>query len=278
MEGTGPADRITTDDVKSFAKDIVSRSGDKAAEGGQTLPDFSKFGEIREEEMDSIRKRTARNMAGSWQTIPHVFQFGKADITRMEEFRKKYSGEVEKAGGKLTVTAILLKVLAEGLKIFPKFNASLDMDNGRIIYKKYIHIGVAVDTERGLLVPVIRDADKKSILKLSLELGELAEKARNKKIKPGELQGGNIAISNLGGIGGTQFTPIVYQPNVAVIGVSRASTEPVFNGNDFRPRLMLPLSLSYDHRLIDGAEGARFMQWLCDVLENPLLILFKGGE
>ena len=149
---------------------------------------------------------------------------------------------------------------------------------GKIIYKKYIHIGVAVDTERGLLVPVIRDADKKSIFQLSIELGELAEKARKKKIKPDELQGGNIAISNLGGIGGTQFTPIVYQPNVAVIGVSRATTEPVFIDGEFKPRLILPLSLSYDHRLIDGAEGARFMKWLCDALENPFMIFFKGGK
>jgi len=278
VEGTGPADRITSDDVKSFAKEIVKRSDDQAAGSGYRLPDFSQWGETYEEDMDSIRKRTAQRMVGSWQDIPHVFQFGKADITRLEEFRKKHGKEVEKERGKLTVTAILLKVVAEALRVFPRFNASLDMQRDKIIYKKYIHIGVAVDTERGLLVPVIRDADKKSILQLSLELGEVAEKARNKKIKPGELKGGNIAISNLGGIGGTQFTPIVYQPNVAVIGVSRATTEPVFTNGEFRPRLILPLSLSYDHRLIDGAEGARFMKWLCDALENPLTIFFKGGK
>ncbi len=276
VEGTGPADRITTDDVKSFAKEIVRKSGDQAA-AGYSLPDFSKWGETYSEEMDSIRKRTAKSMTGSWQSIPHVFQFDKADITSLEDFRKQHGKEVEKQDGKLTVTAILLKIVAEAMHVFPKFNASLDMQNGKIIFKKYVHIGVAVDTERGLLVPVIRDADKKSIVQLSLELGELAEKARNKKIKPDELQGGNFAISNLGGIGGTNFTPIVYRPNVAILGVSRAEMQPVYMDGEFNPRLIVPLSLSYDHRLIDGAEGARFLRWLCEALENPLLIMFKGG-
>ena len=279
VEGTGPADRITSDDVKAFAKEAVQKSDQKViAADDYELPDFSKWGEIEKKSMDSIRKRTAKNMQASWQSIPHVFQFDKADVTELENFRKKYGKEVEKEGSKLTVTAILLKITAKALQTFPRFNASLDLQNEEIIYKKYINIGVAVDTERGLLVPVIRDVDQKSITELSVELGEIAEAARNKKIKPDQLQGGNIAISNLGGIGGTNFTPIIYRPNVAIIGVSRTSTEPVYNGGEFKPRMMLPLSLSYDHRLIDGAEAARFLRWLCEALENPLLTMFKGGK
>ena len=279
VEGTGPADRITSDDVKSFAKEAVQKSDQKGiATDDYKLPDFSKYGEIEKKPMDSIRKRTAKNMQASWQTIPHVFQFDKADVTELENFRKKYGKQVEKEGGKLTVTAILLKITAKALQTFPRFNASLDLQNEEIIYKKYINIGVAVDTERGLLVPVIRDVDQKSITELSVELGEIAEAARNKKIKPDQLQGGNLAISNLGGIGGTNFTPIIYRPNVAIIGVSRTSTEPVYIDGEFKPRQMLPLSLSYDHRLIDGAEAARFLRWLCEALENPLLTMFKGGK
>lgn len=274
VTGSGPYDRITFDDVKAFAK--------KQLEGGQKavtaddyeLPDFSKWGKVRREKMATIRKITAKAMAESWQTIPHVFQFDKADITDLEKFRKKYSKFVEKEGSKLTITAMLVKLTAEALKTFPRFNASLDMKNEEVIYKDYVHIGVAVDTDRGLLVPVIRDADKKSITELSLELDELAEKARKKKIMPDELQGGNFAISNLGGIGGTNFTPIVYRPNVAILGVSRSQTEPVYIDGEFQPRMMLPLSLSYDHRIIDGADGARFLRWMCEALENPMLTMF----
>ncbi len=278
VEGTGPYDRITSDDVKAYAKSIVQQSGHEAAAVSEDyeLPDQSKFGPVERKPMESIRQRIAKNMTASWQTIPHVFHFDKADVTELEAFRKKYEREAEKQGAKLTVTAILLKILAKALEIFPRFNASLDMKNGEIVYKKYYHIGVAVDTDRGLLVPVIRDVDKKSILTLSKELGEMAEKARNKKIKPEELGGGNMALSNLGGIGGTNFTPIVYRPNVAILGVSRTATEAVYIDGEFKPRMILPLSLSYDHRLIDGAEAARFMRWLCEALENPLLTMFKG--
>jgi pyruvate dehydrogenase E2 component (dihydrolipoamide acetyltransferase) len=278
VEGTGPGDRITADDVKAYSKDIARKSSDKASmQDDYELPDFSKYGSIERKSLSSIRKRIAKNMQASWQTIPHVFQFDKADITNLETFRKKYGKEVEKEGGKLTITAILLKIMAQALKTFPNFNASLDAKNEEIIFKKYYHIGVAVDTERGLLVPVIKDVDKKSIISLSKELGEIAEKTRNKKIKPDELQGGNIAISNLGGIGGTNFTPIVYRPNVAVLGVSQTRTEPVYIDGEFKPRQMLPLSLSYDHRVIDGAEGARFLRWFCEAMENPLLIMFNEG-
>ncbi len=276
VKGTGLNDRVTEADVKAFAKEqLQSRpSGAAMVADDYQLPDFSKQGNIRREKMDTIRKITARAMAGSWQSIPHVFQFDKADVTELEKFRKDYSKYVEKQGAKLTVTAILLKLTAEALRKFPKFNASVDMKNEEIIYKEYVNIGVAVDTDRGLLVPVIRDADKKSITELSIELNEMAEKARNKKIKPDELQGANFTISNLGGIGGTNFTPIVNRPAVAILGVSRSQMEPVFIDGEFKPRMMLPLSLSYDHRLIDGADGARFLRWLCEAMQNPLVTMF----
>ena len=275
VEGTGPYNRISAEDVKAHAKSIIQQSGDKVTvKDDYELPDFSKYGDIERQPMDKIRKITADNMTASWQTIPHVFQFDKADVTDLETFRKKYEKVVEKEGGKLTVTAVLLKITAKALEKFPKFNASLDFNNKEIIYKKYIHMGVAVDTERGLLVPVIRDVNKKTITELSIELGEMAEKARNKKIMPDDLQGGNFAISNLGGIGGTGFTPIVYRPNVAILGVSRSTTEPIFINGEFKPRVMLPLSLSYDHRLIDGAEAARFLRWICEALENSLITMF----
>ena len=278
VEGTGSGNRITAEDIKAYSKEIARKSSDKASIGDDyQLPDFSKYGSIERKPLNSIRKRIAENMQASWQSIPHVFQFDKADISYLETFRNKYGKEVEKAGGKLTITAILIKIMAQALKAFPNFNASLDPENDEIIFKKYYHIGVAVDTERGLLVPVIKDVDKKSIISLSIELGEIAEKTRNKKIKPDELQGGNIAISNLGGIGGTNFTPIIYRPNVAVLGVSQTRTEPVYIDGEFKPGQMLPLSLSYDHRAIDGAEGARFLRWFCEALENPLLTLFNEG-
>lgn len=275
VKGSGPADRVTGEDVKAFAKELIQKpgAGTGIADDFQ-LPDFSKYGEIRREKMDTIRKITARSMGGSWQNVPHVFQFDKADVTELEKFRKDYSKYVEKKGAKLTVTAILLKLSAVALKAFPKFNASVDMKNEEIIYKDYVNIGVAVDTERGLIVPVIRDVDKKSITDLSLELNEIAEKARTKKIKPDELQGANFTISNLGGIGGTSFTPIVNRPAVAILGVSRSQMEPVWMDGEFQPRMMLPLSLSYDHRIIDGADGARFLRWLCEAMQNPLVTMF----
>jgi pyruvate dehydrogenase E2 component (dihydrolipoamide acetyltransferase) len=273
VKGSGSHGRITPEDIRAAAKkEIESKS--TVSSDGYELPDFTKWGPVRREKMDTVRKITAREMAASWQSIPHVFQFGKADVTELENFRKKYSAQVEKQGAKLTFTAILLKITAAALIKFPVFNASLDIQNEEIIYKDYINIGVAVDTDRGLLVPVIRDADRKSIMQLSAELNEVASKARNKKLMPDALQGGNFAISNLGGIGGTNFTPIVYRPNVAILGVSRAEMEPVYTDGDFRPRLMLPLSLSYDHRAIDGATAARFMKWLCDALEMPVLTMF----
>jgi pyruvate dehydrogenase E2 component (dihydrolipoamide acetyltransferase) len=277
--GSGPGGRITSEDVHAFAKSIITGSREAAppvAVAARQLPDFSKYGEVEREPMSKIRQVTARNMAAAWGTIPHVTQNDTADITELEAARKRYAKKAEDAGGKLTMTAMLLKVCASALRAFPDFNASIDTAANEIVYKKYVNIGVAVDTERGLLVPVIRDVDRKNIVELSTELTDVADKARSRKISPDMLEGGNFTLSNLGGIGGTSFTPIVYHPEVAILGVSRAVRRPVWRGDGFQPRLMLPLSLSYDHRLIDGASAARFVRWVAEALENPILLALEG--
>ena len=222
------------------------------------LPDFSRWGEIEVEPFSNVRRITAQRMAASWSAIPHVTQFDQADITGLEAWRKGYAPEVEKAGAKLTPTAVLLKVAAAALRAFPAFNASIDMAGERIIFKNYVHIGVAVDTPRGLLVPVIRDVDRKSVTEISVELGAMAERTRTGKVDLADLEGGTFTVSNLGGLGGTAFTPIINAPEVAILGAARSRTEPVYVDGDLQPRLILPLSLSYDHRLIDGADGVRF--------------------
>jgi pyruvate dehydrogenase E2 component (dihydrolipoamide acetyltransferase) len=227
--------------------------------------------------MSNIRRATAKQLDAAWSTIPHVTQFDKADVTDLEQLRKRFGRKVEEAGGKLTVTAILLKVVSAALKAFPKFNASIDMAQEEVILKQYYHIGVAVDTERGLLVPVIRDVDQKNIIELAVELGQVAERARLGKLGLDEMQGGTFTITNLGGIGGTNFTPIINMPEVAILGVARGRQEPVFNGQgQVEPRLMLPLALSYDHRLIDGADGARFLRWIVEYIEQPFLTALQG--
>lgn len=278
VPGTGPGGRITPEDVKKFTKSLVS--GEKKSAGSgipfEALPDFTGFGEIDVQPMSTVRKKTAEHLSYAWATIPHVTQFDKADITDMEKMRKQYGPAVENAGGKLTMTAILLKVVSAALKQFPQFNASVDMPQKQIIFKKYSNIGVAVDTDRGLLVPVIRHVDRKNIRELSIELSALAEKARNGKLSPDDLQGGNFSISNLGGIGGTYFTPVINAPEVAILGVSRSSLQPVYINGQFEPRLMLPLSLSYDHRIIDGADAIRFLRWVVEALEKPFLVLLAG--
>jgi len=270
VSGTGPGGRITTDDVKRHAKNVLGGGQAHGATEEKALPDFSVWGETYREPTSRVRQVTAENTRYSWQTIPHVTQLDEADVTDVEAFRKKHADAAEKAGGKLTVTAILLKIVATALRKFPRFNASLDMRNREIVYKKYVNVGIAVDTDRGLLVPVVRDADRKSIVELSAELSDLASRTRNKKIKPEEMDGGNFTISNLGGIGGTSFTPVVFSPQVAILGVARAETKPVYSDGEFTPRLILPLSLSYDHRVIDGADGARFLHWICTALSEPL--------
>ncbi len=270
VEGTGPGGRVSVDDVHTTARAIIQGGGGRIA--ATPLPDFSQWGEIERIPLRSIRKKTAERLAEAWATIPHVTQFDKADITELEKLRQKYSKRVEAAGGKLTITAIALKVLAAALKTFPQFNASIDVAGESIVMKKYVHIGVAVDTDRGLLVPVIRDVDKKTITDLSVELAQIAEKTKAGKLQPGEMQGASFTISNLGGIGGTYFSPIVNPPEVAILGISRSATEPVWINEAFEPRLMMPLSLSYDHRVIDGATGIRFLRWVAEAFEQPLLM------
>lgn len=278
VQGSGPHGRIVYSDVKNFLQRSAAPAA-VAVGGGiavPPLPDFAKWGEIDRQQISGIGLATARHMARCWAEVPHVTQFDKCDITDLEKLRKKYGPKAEKAGGKLTVTAITLKVVAAALKAFPVFNASLDLANEQIIYKKYINIGVAVDTPRGLVVPVIRDVDKKSIIELSAELTEIGEKARARKTTMEDMQGGGFTITNLGGIGGTSFTPIVNAPEVAILGMSRGTMEPVWNGSAFEPRLMMPLSLSYDHRAINGADGARFTRWICSALEEPFLLALEG--
>ena len=219
--------------------------------------------------MNHVRIKTAERMAASWAAIPHVTHFDKADITALEEARMRSAKKVDEAGGRLTVTSFVLKALAEALKRFPKFNASVDMEGHRVLLKKYYHIGVAVDTPNGLLVPVLRDVDKKSITEISVELPEMAQKARDRRLTLEDMQGGTFTVSNLGGVGGHGFTPLINAPEVAVLGMSRSHIEPVWSHGQFAPRLVLPLSLSYDHRLIDGADAARFLRWLVEVIEQP---------
>ena len=280
VRGSGPEGRISIEDVKNHVQRLnleAERAKPVAAETtALPLPDFTKWGEVEREPMTSIRRTTARRLSQAWVTIPHVTHFDRADITELEGLRKRYAKKAEAAGGKLTVTAIILKVVGSALKVFPKFNASLDMANQEVIYKKYRHIGVAVDTEHGLLVPVIRDVDRKNIIELSVELTEISEKARNRKVTLEDLEGGSLTVTNLGGIGGSNFTPIINPPEVAILGVSRASMQPLFKDGGFEPRLIMPLSLSYDHRLIDGADAARFLRWVAQAIEQPLLLSLEG--
>jgi pyruvate dehydrogenase E2 component (dihydrolipoamide acetyltransferase) len=319
VPGSGPGGRIALEDVKQYARSLISGGTVPArALGGPSpvgepvrpLPDLSQWGDVERQPMSKTRRTIADTLSYGWSHIPHVTQYDRADITDLESFR---AADVEKAGGKgspthnsalgvpkLSVTSIVVKVVASALKVFPQFNASLDTQSDEIVYRKYCHIAVAVDTERGLLVPVIRDVDKKGILQVSVELAQLAAKARNKQITPDELMGGGFTVSNLGGLGGTNFSPVIYWPQVAILGISRSAWELVpwrgrpglasrrplaragageVQGQDalatnaIQERLILPLSLSYDHRVIDGADGARFLHWIAQALEQPLMMI-----
>ncbi len=283
IKGTGPGGRISEDDVKAHTKAALAAMATAAqapARAGHfaapKLPDFAKWGKIERVSMRGVRRKTAEHVAESWNTIPHVTQHDRADITELEQLRARFAPKAEQAGGKMTVTAIALKVCAAALKVFPQFNATIDMEKEEIIYKQYIHIGVAADTDRGLLVPVIRDVDKKNIVELAVELSQISQKAREKKITVADMEGGTFTITNLGGIGGTAFTPIVNHPEVAILGLSRSRMEPEWIGGKFEPRLILPLSLSYDHRLIDGADAARFLRWVAEAFEQPFLLSVQG--
>jgi len=271
IAGSGPRGRITQDDVIAF-----SQQGRKTGIGGSfatpALPDFSKWGPIDVQPLDLIRRKTAEQMAIAWSQVAHVTQHDQADVTELDAFRKTQDA----AGPKLTVTAFALKAAAVALKEFPQFNSSLDLDNGKLVRKGYVNIGVAVDTERGLLVPVIRAVDRKSVRELAGETAEIAERARQKKLGLDEMKGGTFTVTNLGGIGGVGFTPIVNWPEVAILGLSRSKLVPAVKDGVIVPRLMLPMSLSYDHRVIDGADAARFTRRIAQMLENPMLLLIEA--
>ena len=277
VSGSGRRGRILKEDVQAYVKaalkELATKPKGGAVTGGSGIPaipeiDFSKFGEIEVEKLSKIAKITRDNMSRCWLNIPHVTQFDKADITDLEAFRKEMKDEAAKSGVRLTPLPFMLKAIAMALKAHPKFNASLHADGEHIVYKKYVNIGMAVDTPNGLMVPVIKDADKKSIYELSTEAIELAGKAKDRKLKPAEMQGACFTISSLGGIGGTGFTPIVNAPEVAILGVSKADIEPRWNGKEFEPRKMLPLCLSYDHRAINGGDAGKFLTYLNSLLSD----------
>ena len=275
--GTGPKNRILKEDVKAFTKSIMS--GEKLSnKGAFTTPeippvDFSKFGEVEQKPLTRIRRLTGQTLHRNWITIPHVTQFDEADITELEEFRKSKLKSAEKEGVKLTLVTFLIKAAVVALQKFPEFNSSIEPSGENLIIKKYFHIGVAVNTKNGLLVPVLKDVDKKGLFEIATEITELSNKTREGKISPKDLQGGCFTISSLGGIGGLHFTPIINAPEVAILGVSRAAMKPIYEQGSFEPRLILPFALSYDHRVVDGVAGAQFTQFLSTILTDIRHIL-----
>jgi len=274
IEGTGRKQRITREDVQNYVKRAISQGGGSGL-GVEPMPeiDFSQWGEIETKPLTKINKLTGKFLHRNWVTIPHVTQFDEADITDLEDFRKSMVQEYKDKGVKLTMLVFLLKAVVSAMKQYPRFNASLDATGENLILKKYFNVGIAVDTPDGLVVPVVNEVDRKSLVELAQELMQISGKARDKKLKPSDMQGGCFTISSLGGIGGTKFTPIVNAPDVAILGVSRSKIQPVWNGKEFMPRLVLPLSLSYDHRVIDGADGARFTSFLSRVLSDTRRLL-----
>ncbi len=281
ITGTGPKSRILKEDIQAFVKRSMQGGGASTQSGsglGFNLPawpnvDFEKFGPVEKKTLSRIKKISGPALHRNWITIPHITQHDVVDITELEAFRKSLAKEADKAGVKITPLALIMKAAVAALKKFPEFNSSLAPEGDSLIIKQYFHIGVAVDTPGGLVVPVIRDVDKKGVFEIAQELGVVSAKARDGKLGPADMSGGTFSISSLGGIGGGQFTPIVNAPEVAILGVSRATMQPVWNGNEFTPRLMLPLSLSYDHRVIDGAEGARFITYLNQVTSDIRRVL-----
>jgi len=274
VEGSGRKGRITKDDVKGFVKRTLSQpSGGGLGVAPMPEIDFSQWGEVETQPLTKINKLTGQFLHRNWVTVPHVTQFDEADITDMEAFRKSMAAEYKEKGIRITPLVFMMKALVSALKEYPRFNSSLDATGENLMLKSYYNVGIAVDTPGGLVVPVVQDVDRKTLVDLAVELGEISVKARDKKLKPSDMQGGCITISSLGGIGGTKFTPIVNAPEVAILGVSRSKMQPVWNGKEFEPRLMLPLSLSYDHRVIDGADGARFTSFLSRVLSDTRRLL-----
>ncbi len=277
VEGSGPGGRISRDDVKTHSRRLLAELA-RGLPGGapRALPDLAAFGPIRREPMSKVRRVTAENLAQAWATVPQVTHHEFADVTELERLRQRFKDRVAASGGRLTMTAILVKVAASALRLHPKLNAAVDMSRHEVVYRESVHVGVAVDTEHGLLVPVLRDVATKSITRIATELEDLASRARARKLMPDEMRGGTFTVSNLGGIGGAGFSPIVNWPEVAILGVSRSRLQPVWTDGAWQPRLMLPLSLSYDHRLVDGADAARFLRWYAEALETPLLLALEG--
>jgi pyruvate dehydrogenase E2 component (dihydrolipoyllysine-residue acetyltransferase) len=274
IQGSGPGGRISMDDITAYARRLLSGAGAaRSSTAAAALPDFSKWGAIERKPMSGVRRTTAHRLTQAWNTVPHVFQHDRADITGVETLRKRLSKKSEAEGrAPITITAFLMKTLAAALKRFPQMNSSVDLATDEIIYKQYVHIGVAVDTDRGLLVPVIRDVDQKDIFQIADEIAQAAEKARSRKLSLDEMQGASMTISNLGSLGGGAFTPIVNWPEVAILGVARARMEPVYSDGEFVARFLMPLTLSYDHRVVDGADGVRILRWIVEAIEQPALM------
>jgi len=272
VKGSGRKGRITKEDVEKHVKTAM-QSGDTVVKSGFDVPpfpaiDFTEFGEIETQALSRIQKISGKYLHRNWVRIPHVTQYDEADITELEAFRQENKQDAKDMGFNLTPLAFMVKALAKALKKFPKFNSSLDINGENLIYKKYFHIGIAVDTPDGLVVPVIRDCDKKEVFEIAKEMAEISQRARDGKLSPDDMKGGSMSISSLGGIGGTAFTPIINAPEVAILGLSRSQMKPQWNGQEFEPKLMLPLSLSYDHRVIDGADAARFIVYLSGILSD----------
>ena len=286
VQGSGPGGRITEDDVKRASRDRTasppsappSRDGSRQVPEGRPLPDFSQWGPVTREPVSRLRRTVARNMAQSWSDIPHVHLQHQADITSMEELRQRYKERARRAGGNLTISVMMLKVVASALRAFQKVNSSYDAEAQELIIKDYVHIGVAVDTERGLVVPKIENVDDKNIIELSVELNEIAERARAGQLKLEEMQGSTFTVTNLGSLGTGFFAPVINWPEVAVLGLGRAEWQATWDAEQrqFLPRLIMPLSLGHDHRVLDGADGARFMSWIVDAIGNPLLMAMEG--
>jgi pyruvate dehydrogenase E2 component (dihydrolipoamide acetyltransferase) len=276
IQGSGLGGRISADDVTAYVRRLMAGGGGAGIARAATpaaLPDFSAWGPVERKPMSGVRRTTAHRLTQAWNTVPHVFQHDRADITTVDALRKRLSKKAEDQGrAPITITAFLIKILGAALKKFPQANSSVDLQSEEIIYKQYVNIGVAVDTDRGLLVPVIRKVDEKDIFQIADEIAQAAEKARARKLTLDEMQGGSMSISNLGSLGGGAFTPIVNWPEVAILGVARARTEPLFIDGEFVPRLMMPLTLSYDHRVIDGADAVRMLRWIVEAVEQPALI------
>ncbi|MYF80349.1 MAG: hypothetical protein F4177_00965, partial [Chloroflexi bacterium] len=280
VQGAGPGGRIDLEDIKRHARDAPdpAPAGGHSAPSPGPLPDFAEFGAIERVPMSRLRRTIKRNMATSWHEVPHVTLFHSADVTELEQVRRDFRAHAEEAGGRLTITAILLKITAAALKEHPNVNSSIDAENDELILKSYVNIGVAVDTPRGLVVPVIRDVDSKNIIEISVELTDISERARSGDLGLQDFRGSSFTVTNLGGLGTGHFTPIIHHPNTAILGIGRADRRPVWSEarHDWEPRSILPLSFTFDHRVMDGADGARFMTWIADVIRQPLVLALGG--